>query len=182
MIKGNLVGLRAVEREDLSQLLEWRNNPEFRKYYREFKELNMIQQQSWFEEVVISDPNTIMFSITRNEDASLLGCCGLVYINWIHRHADLSLYIGWNNSYIDEVGYAEESCKLLLDYGFNELGLNKVWTEIYEFDEKKIALFDKFNFRQDGILRQNYWFDGKWWDSKVLSLIVNEFIITKALI
>ena len=59
-------------------------------------------------------------------------------------------------------GYAEESCRLPLDYGFNELCLNKVWIEIYEFDEKKKALYNKFGFHQDGLLRQNYWYDRKW--------------------
>ena len=72
---------------------------------------------------------------------------------------------------IDNEGYAEESCQLLLDYGFKELCLNKVWTEIYEFDDKKKALYGKFGFQQDGLLRQNYWYDGKWWDSRILSLL-----------
>ncbi|MHA1381287.1 MAG: GNAT family N-acetyltransferase [Candidatus Helarchaeota archaeon] len=176
MLKGELLGLVAVEREDLKQLMNWRNNAEFRKHFREYRELSMRHQEIWFEEKVIKDPNTIMFSIRRLEDNELLGCCGFVYINWVHRHADLSLYIGWNDAYIDEEGYAEESCKLLLDYGFKEICLNKVWTEIYEFDEKKKALYDKLGFKQDGLLRQNYWYDGKWWDSRILSLLKEEYL------
>ena len=112
-----------------------------------------------------------MFSIKCNDDNKLLGCCGLVFINWVHRHADLSLYIGWKDAYIDEKGYAKESCRLLLNYGFNELFLNKIWTEIYEFDTKKKELYDKFGFKQDGLLRENYWYDGQWWGSRILSLL-----------
>ena len=174
MLKGKHVSLFAVEKEDLQQLRDWRNNPDFRKYFREYRELNMAQQEKWFEEKVVKDNSTLMFSIKRNNDAELLGCCGFVYINWVHRHADLSLYIGWQGAYIDEEGYAEESCRLRLEYGFNELCLNKIWTEIYEFDEKKKALYDKFDFRQDGLLRQNYWYDGKWWDSRILSILKAE--------
>jgi len=171
MIKGKHVSLYAVEKEDLKQLRDWRNNPDFRKHFREYRELNMAQQEKWFEEQVVKDNTTLMFSIRRNEDKELLGCCGYVYINWVHRHADISLYIGWEDAYIDGEGYAEESCQLLLDYGFKELCLNKVWTEIYEFDGKKKALYDKFGFQQDGLLRQNYWYDDKWWDSRILSLL-----------
>ena len=116
-----------------------------------------------------------MFSIRLNEDNSLIGCCGFVYINWIHRHADLSLYIGYNNAYIDDKGYAYESCELLLNYGFNELGLNKIWTEIYDFDEKKKSLYDKFGFNQDGLLREHYWYDKKWWNSRILSILSKEY-------
>jgi len=174
MLKGKRVSLYAVEEGDLRQFSDWRNNADFRKYFREYRELNMVQQEKWFEEKVVKDNATIMFSIKRNKDNELLGCCGYVYINWVHRHADLSLYIGWKEAYIDEEGYAEESCRLLLDYGFNELCLNKVWTEIYQFDEKKMSLYNKYGFQQDGLLRQNYWYDGKWWDSRILSILRSE--------
>ena len=175
MLEGNLVSLYAVEKEDLQQLRDWRNNSDFRKHFREYRELNLTQQEKWFEEKVVADNTTLMFSVKRNDDRELLGCTGFVYINWVHRHADLSLYIGWQDAYIDEEGYAEESCRLLLDYGFNELCLNKIWTEIYEFDEKKKALYDKFGFQQDGLLRQNYWYDGKWWNSRILSILNSEY-------
>ena len=171
MLKGKLESLHAVEKEDSQQLLDWRNNQNFRKHFREYRDLNMAQQEHWFEEKVIKDDTTLMFSIKRNEDNELLGCCGFVYINWVHRHADLSLLIGWNDTYIDKKGYAEESCQLLLEYGFNELSLNKIWMDIYEFDNKKKTLYEKLGFSQDGLLRQNYWFDGKWWDSRILSIL-----------
>ena len=136
----------------------------------------MRHQEQWFEEKIITDPGTMMFSIRRMDDGELLGCCGFVYINWIYRHADLSLYIGWDDAYIDNNGYAEESCRLLLDHGFKELCLNKIWTEIYEFDEKKRELYERFGFQQDGLLRENYWHDGKWWNSIIISLLSREYL------
>jgi len=170
-----MVCLFAVEREDLKQLMDWRNNPKFRKHFREYRVLNMTMQEQWFEQKVLNDPTTIMFGIHSLENNELLGCCGFVYINWVHRHADLSLYIGWNDSYIDEEGYAEESCRLLLNYGFKELCLNKVWTEIYKFDVMKKKLYDRLGFKVDGILRQNYFYDGKFWDSYIMSILNSEF-------
>jgi RimJ/RimL family protein N-acetyltransferase len=175
MLKGNVVGLVAIERGDLKQLMDWRNNCNFRKHFREYRELNMVMQERWFEQRVLNDPTAIMFSIKRFGDNELVGCCGLVHINWVHRHAEISLYIGWNDAYIDEIGYAEESCKLCFNYGFYELGLNKIWTEIYEFDEKKEKLYDKFYFHQDGLLRRNYYYGGKWWDSRILSLLKEDY-------
>lgn len=175
MLKGKLVHLTAVEKADLPKLMEWRNNPDFRKHFREYRELNSEMQERWFEQKVMSDPSTLMFSIRKNDTGELLGCCGIIYVNWVHRHADLSLYIGWENSYIDDKGYAEESCRLLFRYGFGELGLNKIWTEIYEFDMKKWNLYQKLGFKQDGMLRENYFYDGKWWGSRMISLLKGEF-------
>jgi RimJ/RimL family protein N-acetyltransferase len=175
MLKGKIVNLYAVERSDINQLKEWRNNPDFRKYFREYRELSDEDQNNWYENEVISNPNTIMFSIRRKEDNILLGCCGFVFLKQIHRHADLSLYIGWNDAYIDNNGYAKEACKLLIHYGFNELSLNKIWTEIYEFDDKKNNLYLNHGFKEDGLLRQNYRYDGKWWNSRILSILASEF-------
>lgn len=175
MLKGEKVYICAIEREDLNQLMKWRNIEDYKKHFREYRDLNCDMQEKWYETKVLNDPNTIMFSIRRIEDDELLGCCGLCYVNWIHRHADLSLYIGWNEAYIDDEGYAEESCKLLFDYGFNQIGLNKIWTEIYEFDTKKKELYDKIGLKTDGILRENYFYDGKWWNSIILSILKSDF-------
>jgi len=175
MIVGNKISLNAVERKDLEQLRNWRNNINFRKYFREFKEISDYEQEKWFDDKIKKDDKTIMFSIRDLKNNVLIGCCGLVYINWKDRHADLSLYIGKNDLYIDDNGLAEESCKLLLDYAFSDIGLNKVWTEIYEFDQKKYNLFEKIGFSQDGILRQNYWFEGKWWNSIILSFLNKDY-------
>jgi len=180
MLQGKHIRLTAVEKDDLKQLRDWRNNPEFRKHFREYRELNLAMQEKWFEQKVVNDPTTMMFSIRRLSDNELLGCCGFVYINWLHRHADLSLYIGWNEAYIDDRGYAKESCELLFKHGFDELNLNKIWTEIYEFDAKKKALYDSFGFQQDGLLRQNYFYDGKWWDSRILSLLARDHRATRS--
>ena len=63
MIKGKYVGLRAIEKTDLPQLLEWRNKPELRRYYREYRELGIDHQTQWFQSKVINDNSTVMFAI-----------------------------------------------------------------------------------------------------------------------
>ena len=170
MLKGKNIILTAVEKSDLSQLKEWRNNPDFRKNFREYREINDEMQNAWFDKFVVNDKNTIMFSIKDTNSGELLGCCGLCYINWIHRYADLSFYIGKDNLYADN-NYAKDAVEVLIKYGFNELCLNKIWTEIYEFDTMKINLLYEIGFRKDGQLRENYFFDGKWWDSIIFSLL-----------
>ena len=175
MIRGKEIYLSAIEENELEQLRIWRNLPEYRKYFREYREISSFMQKKWFENTVNNDKSTIMFSIHDIETDELLGCCGLCYVNWVHRYSDLSLYIGKDESYIDDEGIAEESCKLLFDYAFHELGLNKIWTEIYEFDNKKKDLYTKLGFEQDGFLREQYFYDGKWWGSYLLSLLRKEY-------
>lgn len=170
MLKGKKVGLRAIEPGDLAQLLEWRNRPELRQYFREYRELNSAQQQQWFEQKVNGDPSTRMFSIVELASGRLLGACGLCYIDWINRTADFSIYIGADGLYIDDV-LAPDTARVLIEYGFRELGLHRLWSEIYSFDSAKTKFFDTLGFQLDGRHRQTHWTADRWHDSLYFSLL-----------
>lgn len=139
MIRGKQVALRSIDRKDLPILMKWRNRSEFRRYFREYRELNLDMQERWFQNTVLGDKNTIMFSI------------------------DLDHY------------YAEDACRLLLTYGFEQINLHKIWAEIYDFDAKKEALFHKFLFHKDGVLREHHFSDGKWCDSIIWSILQKDY-------
>ena len=175
MIKGKKVGLRAVEKADLSLLRDWRNIPEFRKHFREVRELSLTDQEAWFDSLQKTKHINYMFTIVDLDSKKPIGAAGLLYINWIIRSADFSFYIGDENKYIGDDGIANEAAQLLIDYGFNNLNLHKIWMELYEFDKQKIEFFTKeFDFEQDAILRDNCFEGGKYWDSIIISLLINE--------
>ncbi|MNN06945.1 Spermidine N(1)-acetyltransferase [compost metagenome] len=173
MLKGTHTGLRSIEKEDLGSLLQWRNNPEFRRFFREYRELNTANQMEWFERTVMKDRNTVMFAIEELSTGELIGACGLCYIDWINRNADFSIYIGKDNIYIDEL-YAEDAAKTMIAYAFDELGLHRLWSEIYEFDVLKISFFNRLKFNLDGCHRHTHWAEGKWNNSLFYSLLVND--------
>lgn len=173
MLKGKYVGLRAVEKNDLSTMLAWRNMPEYRKFFREYRELSTANQETWFEAKVLNDKSTIMFSIIDLEKGEIIGVCGLCYIDWINRNADFSIYIGRDSVYIDDK-FAVDAAKVMIRYGFDELNLHRLWTELYDFDAKKIEMFTRLGFVQDGRHRETHWTEGKWCDSVYFSLLESE--------
>lgn len=174
MIEGTHTALRAIERADLPQLLLWRNRPDFRRNFREYRELSMAQQERWYEEKVLGDPGTRMFAIVERAPARLIGACGLCYIDWVNRCADFSIYIGANDAYIDEL-YAPDAGRALLRYGFEELGLHRAWCEIYGFDQAKQRLLPRLGFTLDGRHRETHWADGAWHDSLFYGLLDHDF-------
>ncbi|MBF0164656.1 MAG: GNAT family N-acetyltransferase [Magnetococcales bacterium] len=173
MLRGEWVGLRAVERGDLSQLLIWRNQPEFRRYFREYRELSNEHQQRWFDSMVMGDPGTRMFAIEELATGRLLGACGLCYIDWVNRTADFSIYIGADGVYID-TRHAPDAARVLIRYGFDELNLHRLWSEIYAFDAQKQHFFDSLGFALDGRHRQTHWSEGRWHDSLYYSLLAED--------
>lgn len=166
--------MRAVEKEDLIFLRDWRNISHFRKNFREHKELNLLNQEAWLERTY-NNPNDFMFLIIDLENDKPIGACGLLYTNWIIRSADFSFYIGHDELYIDDK-YAVDAAMVLIDYGFKDLNLNKIWMELYEYDTKKLDFFKKeFDFQVDGTLRQNAFSEGRYWDSYLISLLSKDY-------
>lgn len=168
MIAGAVVGLRAIEPEDLDQLLIWRNRPENRRYFREYREIPLSAQREWFERM-LNDGSCAMFAIVHED--WLVGATGLCNIDWLRRSAEVSLYVG--DGYIDSV-YAPDALHALLVYGFDELGLRRIYAETYAFDVHKQALLLDAGFRQEGVLRDAHIAEGSWHDSYIYSLLSHE--------
>lgn len=173
MLKGKYVGLRAIEESDLSQLLLWRNQPNYRRFFREYRELSQTNHRNWFDSKVLNDKSTEMFSIVDVNTGELLGACGLCYIDWINRNADFSIYIGKDDLYIDE-RYAIEAAQIMMKYGFEELNLHRLWSEIYSFDEAKKVMFDRLGFKLEGVHKETHWTEGKWCDSLFYGYVMHD--------
>ena len=173
MLKGKYVGLRAIEESDLSQLLLWRNQPNYRRFFREYRELSQTNQRNWFDSKVLNDKSTEMFSIVDINTGELLGACGLCYIDWINRNADFSIYIGKDDLYIDE-RYAIEAAQIMMKYGFEELNLHRLWSEIYSFDEAKKVMFDRLGFKLEGVHKETHWTEGRWCDSLFYGYVMHD--------
>ena len=177
MLKGELVGLRAIEPDDLELLRKWRNRPGLRRYFREHRELAKVEQEAWYRRTVLDDSRTIMFALVELNDASLplIGAAGLCYIDWVCRSAEVSLYIGAKDLYIDD-RLAPDALRLLLHYGFDEVGLHRLWTEVYDYDDRKARLCEAVGFSLEGRHRDKHFADGGWHDSLVFSVLENEEI------
>lgn len=174
MITGKFTALRAIEPEDLPQLRAWRNNPEMRTYFREYKEISEQSQMDWYNNTVQNNPNVRMFSIIDKSTKRLMGACGLCYIDPVRRHADFSIYLGVDDLYIDDK-FAPDAGHVLLTYGFEELNLNRVWAEIYEHDTAKQSLLPNLGFVQEGRLRNHHYTSGKYIDSLLYGVLKSEF-------
>lgn len=173
MLEGKNVGLRAIEKTDLSQLLEWRNNPNNRLFFREYRELNTLNQEQWFEKYVMNDLSTHMFAIVDLNTNDLLGACGLCYIDWINRNADFSIYIGKDDIYIDS-NIAIDAAEIMEKYAFEELNLHRLWAEVYSIDEKKINFFQKLDFELEGVFKETHWTTGRWINSLYYAKILKD--------
>jgi len=176
MIKGKRIILRALEHDDLRQLRDWRNDPDLRVRTREYRLLNMTNQEEWFRNLLRKPAESIMFGIIEVEHRGLIGTCGLVHIDWVNRSAEISLYIG-EKEYRGR-GYGTETIKLLLRHGFDTLNLHRIWAEVYALPKEygvPRKLFLKCGLKLDGRLRHTVFRMGEYYDSEFYSILKDEW-------
>ena len=172
MLNGKKCYLTSVNPESLEQLRNWRNNPELRKYFREYREISKPMQKAWYENRVLNNPNQVDFEIHDKMTGKLIGNCGLYYINWKNRSAEFTVYLG-DYSYRGK-GIGKDALVVLFDYGFNTLNLHRVWCEVYS-NNAALGVYENIGFIKEGVMRETYYDDGKYWDSTILSMLKKEW-------
>jgi RimJ/RimL family protein N-acetyltransferase len=161
--------LRAIEERDLETLRAWRNHPALRKYFREYRELTFIDQAKWFESLS-GDANTMMFAI---DTGQLVGCCGLINIDWLNRSAEVSIYIGGlagDPAYIND--NAKPALAELERRAFDEYGLHRLWAEVYDLDIKKQGLLEELGYKKEGELRGSHFYQGGFCNSYIYAKVI----------
>lgn len=172
MLKGEKIILKAISLDSLEQLMNWRNQPEIRKYSREHRQINLEMQNRWYQEKVLNDDSQINFEIREGARDRLVGHCSLGNIDWVHRHAEFGIYIGDLDYHGG--GYASDALRTLIEYGFNTLNLNKIWGEVHGYNNA-IDKFKHIGFKEDGVLREHHYSDGNFHDSRIVSILREEY-------
>ena len=110
------------------------------------------------------------FSIVLNDD-TLIGNISLMDVNLVSRKATLGIFIGDEEN--RSKGYGTEAMKLLVDYGFNILGLHNIDLNVFAFNEQAIKAYEKVGFKEYGRRHESYFLDGKFHD-EISMEIINE--------
>ena len=168
-----MISIRCIELEDLPIIQKWRNEESLRKSFREYRDFSITQKKDWYHKI-LNDNRFEMYVIVDDDKSSLVGVCGLTYIDWVNRHCDLHFYIGEGFKWIDDK-YAPEAIKIILKKAFHTFNMNKVWVEIYEIDKKKLDFFKNLNFKVDAELREHYFYEGEYHSSFILSLLKSDY-------
>lgn len=176
MISGNKVFLTAISKDSIQQLMAWRNDPQLRKYFREYREISDAMQEAWYKGRVLNNDKQVDFEIHSLATEKLIGHCSLNYISWVNRTAELGIYIGDPDH--RGGGYGKDALRLLMDYAFKTLNLNRVWCEVFS-NNAAIEVYRKIGFVDEGKMRQHHFDDGEYLDSYILGLLREDWLSKK---
>ncbi len=173
MLEGKLVRLRALEPKDIERAYTWINDREVTRYLTARYPLSHADEQRWLDEAPTNGfANGVRLAI-ETKDGVHIGNLDLNQTRPEDRKAGLGIMIGekayWSN------GYGTDAIVTLLRFAFHEMNLNRVWLQVFEFNERAIACYQKCGFKEEGRLRQDYYHDGRYWDSVAMGILRGEF-------
>ncbi|MBL7703286.1 MAG: GNAT family N-acetyltransferase [Ferruginibacter sp.] len=107
-------------------------------------------------------------------EKNIVGRIGLHHINQTNKIAEIGY---WLASGKQGSGIITKCCRAIINYGFTQLGLNRIEIKCGTGNDKSRAIAEKLQFKQEGILRKAELLNGKFIDLYLYSLLREEWTI-----
>ena len=179
MITGKHVRLRAMRIDDLPVFVGWLNDPEVIRNLTVYAPLSIEQEQQWFQKILAQpiDEQPLAIEIRSGEQWKLAGNIGFMNFNRHAHSAEVGIVIGekgfWNK------GFGTEAMRLMVDFGFSTMNLNRIHLHVYETNPRGIHCYEKVGFQHEGRLRQAHYLEGQYIDILAMSILKNDWMEQK---
>ncbi|WP_427127843.1 GNAT family N-acetyltransferase (plasmid) [Priestia megaterium] len=113
----------------------------------------------------------LILGIETNEQV-LVGWVFLKDIDYAHGRASIGILL---SSAARGQGYGQIAMEQMIDLGFKQLRLNKIYLTTRGLNEQAIALYKKIGFVTEGILRNHAYVEGKYVDTYFMGILASEW-------
>lgn len=176
MYYGDLTYIRAVESSDLDEVLKYWNDLKFRRLLGPPIPWSRKYLETWLEKRITADPwkdKMLELAITDKKSSEFLGFVHLEDIKKPHSRAEFGISI--HNPDNLSKGYGTDATRVMLWVGFNILGLNSIYLDTMEDNERSIRTYEKVGFQRVGILRETEFIEGAFKGLLVMDILRDEF-------
>lgn len=171
---GRLV-LRELEETDWPAVLAYQSDPRYLRYYEWTHRTE--QDVRKFVRMLVAlreeQPRTkFQLAIMLPSNGQLIGNCGVRMKAADAREADIGYELDpryWGH------GYATEAARALLAFGFEELGLHRIWAWCIAENSSSVHVLEQIGMRQEGRLREHERMKGQWWDTLLYAILEHEW-------
>ncbi|MBS4175298.1 GNAT family protein [Bacillus sp. FJAT-49736] len=166
--------LRGIERDDASSLFSFMSDRDTMKYITHHPVKTVQELENNIKKSLDSfkENKEIPWTIVRKQSDQVIGMFRFHKLHTWHQKTEMGVVI---HKDFQQKGVMTEILPIMLDYGFNSLGLNRIVGDIFSTNQGSKKLMEKFGFHKDGILRQTD-FDGEGFiDTVVYSMLKREY-------
>ena len=171
MIVGNKTILNPVIRQHRAKLFYWRNDRALLRLTGEYQPISEAAHDQWMDSVVKRADMFIFVILERGENRPI-GYCFLSNVSPVHRNAKLGIAIGEADH--RDKGYGSDALRGLVDFGFRDLNLERIWLDVFTDNARAIHVYEKLGFCHEGSLRRHYFVEGRYRDALVMGLLRHE--------
>lgn len=169
---GERIYLRPLDEADLDRCLQWINDPEvLRALGRRFP-MNRTLEKEWLAGQYKSEKHFSLAIVIKDGDQHI-GNCGFNDIDYVNRKAVFGILIGEKDQW--EKGYGPEAARLIVDYGFKQLGMHRISLEVYSHNARAQRAYKKVGFVLEGRMRESYFRDGCYYDTLIMAILEAEW-------
>jgi RimJ/RimL family protein N-acetyltransferase len=170
--------LREFVEADWERVLAYQSDPLYLRYYAwtHRTEAEVREFVGWFVADQDQEPRN-RFQLAIEWEGRLIGNCGLRVNDPALREGNLGFELDrhyWGR------GYATEAAHELLRFGFEELGLHRLWACCVAENTGSARVLEKVGLRPEGCFREKDYFRGRWWDQRLFAILDHEWHSSRA--
>lgn len=174
ILVGERVRLRGVRDDDLPALAKWEMDPG-----RMATLSNRVAPPSEAAAIELiakwsaNQDSDLGFAVeTLDDPPVLIGNIALWSASAKDRCATLAIALG--REHVGR-GYGTDAIRVIVGYGFRELGLHRIQLSVAPFNPAGIRAYQKAGFTEEGRRRQSILHDGHWYDDILMSILDHEW-------
>jgi ribosomal-protein-alanine N-acetyltransferase len=171
---GRLI-LRDYVLDDWEAVFAYQSDPRYLRYYPRSRMLEL-ESRSFVERNVYwqhERPRTrFQMAVILKDNGQLIGSCGIRKETVDDIEAELGYEIApdyW------ERAYATEAAREMVRFGFEEMGLHRIWGWCIADNEGSVRVMEKLGMQREGRLRESRWMKGRWWDRLLYGILEDEW-------
>ncbi len=174
-----MIHLRNLEMKDVPFMLEWMHDPQIQKCFQ--KDMMGMSQEDAQEFCRVSAENQskkdrgdyqdIHYAIADEQD-EYLGTISLKNIDWVSGSAEYAIS---TRKCVHGKGTAKEATGLMLQKGFKELGLHRIYLNVLSDNIRAVRFYEKCGFVYEGEFREHIRLEGTLKSLKWFGMLEDEF-------
>lgn len=135
--------------------LSWLNDTEVNMYLESGFYKHDLEGLINFVKSYQFNKKAVFLVIRLKENTKHIGNIKIDKINYIHLNCEYGIMMGDKTEW--GKGYAKEATIAIINYAFENLGLNKVNLGVIESNNIAVKLYQKIGFEVEGVLKQNFY-------------------------
>ncbi|WP_245948081.1 GNAT family N-acetyltransferase [Paenibacillus sambharensis] len=171
-LAGNQVYLRPIELADTDWYFNTLYDAETRRLTGTQKHFSR-EQIGRYIEGKAGDSSSVLLLIALCSDNTLIGDIAIQDIDPTNRNANIRIAI--NSPGNQGKGYGSEALRLMLGYGFGVLNLHRIELNVFAYNEHAMRVYEKVGFKREGVQRDALFYNHRYHDSILMSMLEDEF-------